>query len=456
MKRKAIALLAAFLVPLALGGCGTTKTAPSVGAKVWDPFDSQYVEEPALGLVPTKLSWTLDVSSFKTHHASDAGIFTLSRDGRLAAVDPATGSPQWDVSLPPLAGTASADELSGLSPIQMSGQKLLVLERRITTPKDPSLDIASQFDVFDAATGKFLWTRVGSRLLMPKKISDDLLAFDLNTGRPDNVVAYAGLEAVDAATGEVRWTTSGLDLCERRGSLLLCINDATEDDGEVVAIDSQSGKQTWSAKLPHVTIDPESFVPGPLPFTARVGDTIYVSLRPDSLSALDAQTGAVKWTANPGGDGVARLDALDAEHILLRVRDGSTSTLVSVKVSDGTTDFFRRDTGPRGRTEAADLATLVVGDQFFVVVTDVEGSIRMLDRSGKPVGKKAADCFPRSEVRGDTYFCVGEKGLTLYSLPELKPRGAIATETPSYVGAYRVNGSWFVAHGKSVEGLATN
>ncbi len=453
MKKFGVAMCGFALI--AVSGCragsAQRQLTPSVKTKVWDRTTAQLVEESALGLVPEKQRWIIDLAQFKTYDVSEAGIFALTKSGQVKRFDPATGSPTWDMSAPLLAGTAPEKSFDFVKAIQIDNLSLLALTREIETPEDRSIESARQIDMFNAETGEFLWTRVGSNLDAPIKISHDQIAFDLYFARKSEDNSLPGFEAVDPLTGEFRWTKKHIYACDTRRNFQVC---ETEKDGEVVLIDPQNGKQLWSAMLPKEPNDPSSLDPGPVRFDVAIGNTLYVSLRPYSLSALDIATGKIKWTVNPGVGQIRFAYPLDAAHILLGAENGANLRLVSIASVDGAEQGFYNGTGGVGtKPRDTELSFVVVQNQSYFVLRNSDGSLRVLDTAGKEVAKAATDCRFRSELHGDTYFCTEAKGITLFSIPGLQARGLISEVTDSFFGAYRADGNWFLQQGESVRGF---
>ncbi|MFD7639271.1 PQQ-binding-like beta-propeller repeat protein [Kitasatospora sp. NPDC059795] len=203
----------------------------------------------------------------------------------LAALDGATGTPKWAVSLPAALG-------DGNRPV----------------------DVAAAGDTVYVSAGR-------------QASTDD----DTYTGV---------LAAFDVANGDPRWKTSGTDLCNvlipPTGHRLLAASAVSKPDGQVVVLDAAAkGARGWQQAVPHgkwyfqngpamtcwaggrfvfgvdriVAVDPETGkqawdlkpddqpdVRFGTPFASPDGATVYIPVGQD-LCALDAADGRVKWVA---------------------------------------------------------------------------------------------------------------------------------------------------------------
>lgn len=159
----------------------------------------------------------------------------------------------------------------------------------------------------DAGTGTFRWSaRVGDGGLVatggfPVAVAGAVVYVDAH-----------GISAFDAATGHPRWVTStgtspAVDPALSSYSMPV-VSDGTVfvggDDGAVYALDAATGAVRWSSATFAVggSAGGASLVPGlgPTSSVTVAGGVVYAAGRDGVLHALDVATGAVRWTAPIG------------------------------------------------------------------------------------------------------------------------------------------------------------
>ncbi|MEU3662165.1 serine/threonine-protein kinase [Streptomyces sp. NPDC032940] len=212
-----------------------------------------------------------------------AGVLCLTVLGGLASL-------QWAGGSGPAGKTAVAQEASGGfgaweteaagggMPQCSYGAGALVCGR-------PGVVLA-----LDPADGRTLWRHDvgGTTRSEPPVVSGGLVQPSLDL--------IGDLEALDPATGEVRWhvDSPGYSGLRRAGDMLLL----TMADGMVTGVDSASGETRWSHRIAGQTVPY---------FTSFAGDPdAYASTVSDDgsrtrVTAVDAATGDVRWDAGLEG-----------------------------------------------------------------------------------------------------------------------------------------------------------
>jgi outer membrane protein assembly factor BamB len=275
-------------------------------------------------------------------------VFAASGEGRIHALDLKTGQEHWatdigaNVSASPLlmAGFVIVGDENGtvhaLKATDGTPGWTATVDGAITgSPAAVGDDVivatmGTHAYRLEAATGKQIWsTDVGGETTRSVTVDDDtaylglggeLLAIGLddgkehwrttvgqsgNVGTPtiagDLVYAAtglggepadAGVAAIDAATGEIRWQYASP---ERVVIYTPAVVDGRAyvlgHDRRVVAMEAATGKQLWTKDFEH---DLEA-----LP--SIVGDTLYVVGNDGPAAALDAATGDERWSVDISG-----------------------------------------------------------------------------------------------------------------------------------------------------------
>jgi outer membrane protein assembly factor BamB len=232
---------------------------------------------------------------------------------------------------------------------------------RFASGGDPALPLAGAGDVvllasggdlfaIDVRTGAERWRSPGLGAVSLAVVGNaayvstgagDAVAFDLATGaerwrRPvpvagtvavaDGVVVVAkagGMEALDAATGEPRWSWSGAGPGPPVPLAVDHVVVLEGDAGELIAIALADGTERWRAPS------------GPSPSPPAGGGAVVVRSGPDEVVAVAADTGRIRWRGGPPGASVATDGTLVAAAVpdRLRVLDADTGE------TDGATDL---------------------------------------------------------------------------------------------------------------------
>ena len=108
-------------------------------------------------------------------------------------------------------------------------------------------------------------------------------------------VVYAGsglgFRALDAATGELLWAVSTMDLVRSAPAVAGGVVYVGSRDRKVYAVDADTGSPVWTVTVGGI-VDAAPVV---------AGGVVYVGAGNGRLYALDAATGASVWTATTGG-----------------------------------------------------------------------------------------------------------------------------------------------------------
>ncbi|HYU86964.1 MAG TPA: PQQ-binding-like beta-propeller repeat protein [Kribbellaceae bacterium] len=248
---------------------------------------------------------------------ADGRVYVGAPDGRLHALDAATGQQLWAKP----ASALSGDWIDS-SPAVGDGIVYIGINRP-----------ASEIWAFDAVTGATRW-RIGASIsnivgsptiagsvVYAATTEDQVLALDAATGariwdaKPNGgngsgfyssptvaggKVFAASLNhrvyALDAATGTVLWSFQ----TGNHNSSTPAVADGTvyfgSRDGNVYAVDAETGVQRW--KVQYGTDILASIQSSP----AVADGTVYVGTNNDRrVIALDAATGALRWSFRAGG-----------------------------------------------------------------------------------------------------------------------------------------------------------
>ncbi|MFJ9458477.1 PQQ-binding-like beta-propeller repeat protein [Kitasatospora sp. NPDC101447] len=259
------------------------------------------------------------------------GLFASGYDGRVRALDPATGAVRWSRVV---GAAAPADGPDGWQLASSGGWPLAAGDGVVcvaSTAGVQVLDAASgepRWEVAAPDWDEFPWRQEpvvgGGRVFAAHGTS--LRCYDAVGGGlcwssdpgASGVLAlaggtvfaggrYGGLLAFDARSGERRWVQEAVDgtgtpPVVERGVVHVLQNGPTVDSATVFALDAATGRVLWQrGRLP---------VAGPL----SVADGAVCLLSGERLVALDAATGETRWTAQvPRGLGRGTSSAAAAD-----------------------------------------------------------------------------------------------------------------------------------------------
>ncbi|MBB5787017.1 carboxypeptidase regulatory-like domain-containing protein [Jiangella mangrovi] len=266
-----------------------------------DPGWSQYqnnatrsgMSGDALAAGTLQPSWTQDADSpvtFASPVIAGGRVFLGSDAGRLAAYDAGSGERLWSFQ----AGDVLRGTPAVAGDLVVSGGGL-----------DGGLV------ALDAATGAQRWSvPTPDRLTVytaPSVVGGVVYAATGPTqDREDTVFA------LDAATGEQLWATdvgTSVFAGPSVGEGLAIVGNA--DDGELIALDAASGEVRWT-----LTREDDYFIGG----ASIVDGTVFVPTTDGdgggSLLAVDAATGTLRWEAGTHGDGQGSTPAVYGDLVI--------------------------------------------------------------------------------------------------------------------------------------------
>ncbi|MCA9680053.1 MAG: PQQ-binding-like beta-propeller repeat protein [Kofleriaceae bacterium] len=199
---------------------------------------------------------------------------------------------------------------------------------------------------------------------------------------------YAGSEggtfwALRAKDGRLRWKRK-LGAVSARPAVDRGFLYVGTDDGLVICLDHQTGKEIWrhatrgAILQPPVMVDvpPAPDAPSKLPQTL-----VIVANEADQISALDAKTGEFRWQYK----GETPDEYTLRGHAGVVIRDGlvfsgfSSGTLVALRVETGSVAWLTSLKGDADRFVDVDATPVVVGDSLYV--TSSAGGLWALDRA---------------------------------------------------------------------------
>jgi outer membrane protein assembly factor BamB len=306
--------------------------------------------------------------------AEDSGVlYAAARDGKVRAIDAATGRTRWD-----------ADTEAELSAGPAAGGGLLVVG---TT--------GGSVIALEAETGKQRW-RVN--------VSGEVLAAPLVAGDRIIVRSVDGrLRALNAADGKEAWmvedivprlTLRGTSPPVRSGDVVLC----GFDSGRVMAVAIGTGDILWQAQVSSPRGRTELERLADIDAAVRVaGDEVYAVGYQGRVAMIALDTGQLWWTRDLSSysgmsvdDSQLYVANSDGEVVALRRRDGGTvwqqtglkrralgtptvhAGAIVVGDFDGYLHWMDRESGrfvarERPGSERIAAAPVVVGDRLFVM-----------------------------------------------------------------------------------------
>lgn len=283
-------------------------------------------------------------------------VFTADRDGRVMAIDAATGKVVWQerdkkrhISGGP--GVGDGKVLVGTSDAHVIAR--------------------------DALSGKKEWiAEVSSEVLAAPVAADGVVAVRTGDGK---------LYALDSETGREKWVFDRtIPTLTLRGTAAPTIHDgmviAGFDNGRMAALDLETGKELWEARLAEPTgrSELERLVDIDVEPVIR-DETIYIDSFQGRVAAVALADGSLEWTRDISS--YTEL-AVDDENVYITDERGYVWALSR---ADGSSVWQQKQFKNRQLT-----GPLRYRD--YVVVGDFEGYLHWLDaRTGDVVGRSRID-----------------------------------------------------------------
>jgi outer membrane protein assembly factor BamB len=406
MKRRHLLLLPLLVATVALSGCGLWNKIFNRGENIQPP--KPLVEFPASLQVQEVWSTSIGDGAGRSGvrlqpTLADGTLYAISTDGKIEALDAATGKSIWEQStrvgdgIWPFRRKKPGPDARYAGGPAVSGSLLVV----------GTLD--GHVYGMDATTGKQLWSaEVDNEVISPPAIdagtvyvrtnSGYVYAFDANTGErkwlndqanmpllslrgngpllaAHGVVMFGtddgNVESLRSDTGAVQWklpVTKGLgrtdiqklndadDTLQLDGSTLY----ATAYHGELVAIDAAQGQLLWNR-----------------PFSSYVG----VGVSDDTLVGVDDDSLVWAFSKNSGGD-LWKQDALQYHWLTAPAIQGQYAVVGGVEGYVHWLDLSDGKLAARVRMSKDAIRARPVVDGDMVYVEDVEGRIPAYRISG--------------------------------------------------------------------------
>ena len=334
---------------------------------------------------PLEVLWTMDLLEPVLDGAVTDGrrIFVAARAGEVHALDLLSGGELWKVVSPSVAPLAVGD---GLVFVQ-SAHALVAL-----AAADGDIRWSIQLD--EALAGPVTWH--AGRLLLP--------------------TAAGELIALHAAHGIVVWRQP-LGSAVRGhpagdgGSVVF----ASLDDGRLVALDMETGRQLWMRALGGGLSDPYAS-----------GGRVYIGSTSNVFYALNAKHGGIDWTWRTGGD-VTGPAGGDQDRIYFASLD---NVIRAVARGSGNQQWRKAlPTRPAGGPVVADQTVVIAG-----IAPELHGF-------GAPNGESIGSYTSENDFAGPPLFRVGapvtEAAVVLVSragvVQALRPRPPLPIEDPEIV-----------------------
>ena len=351
---------------------------------------------------PPTVKWTFHTGGQVLSSAAVEGgvVYVGSTDGKLYALDAATGTMKWKFAT--LARIAS-------SPAVADGLVFFT-----------SYD--SKVHAVDAATGKSRWEfqTGGERRFTAKGLHGSLPAgesmpdpFDMFLSSPavsgGSVVVGSGdgnVYAFDAKSGAVRWKFQTGDVVHASPAIADGVVFIGSWDSYFYALDATTGAEKWRFKTGEDSVNHNQV--GIQSSAAVANGVVYFGCRDSNLYALDAATGTEKWKFNNKGSWVVGSPAVHEGRVYFGTSE--TGMLYSLVAVSGAVVF-----GLDFKHWPTFSSAAVAGNLLYVGSN--EGRLRAVDLGAGRVTWTFRTAASRAEG------------------PRLTHRDG----TPNYAGAYREN-----------------
>lgn len=391
----------------ALSGCATVKGwFRSESEKATDPVPLVELESPASvdEIWSRSLGDGEGLSGTRQRPASDGdAVYAADDEGRLLALDPATGKTRWTVELDPVTGQRGwrvwrkTVPEGGLLSSPGVGEGLVAVVGR-----------SGVLHAVDASDGKEKWTaQVSAEVLAAPLVSNGIVVVRSQDGR---------LSAFDVVTGARRWVAeSSVPSLTIRGAASPVAASgliiAGFDDGKLRAYAAADGRPVWEAVIGEpegrTELDRASDVDAALSVGAGV---IYATSARGVTAAVDLNTGQLLWTREDTGSHVGT--DITADGLLLVDRDG---VFYSLDRATGSA-LWKQDMLLRRQPSS------VVLSGSLAVVGDVEGWLHWVDpqsgqtRARARVGRDPIRAAPLVLVDGTVIAVTIDGRLSAYRL----------------------------------------
>jgi outer membrane protein assembly factor BamB len=388
-------------------GCTTVKNLFKLGKeKPTEPAKLTAIANP----ISVQKLWSTDIgdgedrSWLRLHPVLDGGrLYSLGDDGRVLAIDAATGKKIWQVAAVNVKGEHSRLAFwrshtaeGGVTGGPGSGNGLVVVGGR-----------NGEVVALDAATGDKRWSaKVTSEVLSAPLVLSDRIVVRSNDGR---------VFGFDPADGTRKWVFDrGLPTLTVRGnSAPVAANGAVfvgYDDGTVVALRQEDGLRIWEQAVAEpegrTELDRMADVDGEL--QTGPNEVYAVSFHGQTV-ALMASNGSALWNRDLGGySGIA----MAADRLIISDKDGN---VWAIDRSTGNALWKQNALLHRQLT-----TPVIQGD--YAVVGDLDGYLHWLKLdTGDIVGRvhvEKAELRGTPQISGDgVLFAVTSEGkLAAYKL----------------------------------------
>lgn len=283
-------------------------------------------------------------------------VFVADRDGRVMALDAATGKIVWE--------DRDKKRLISGGPGVGDGKVFVGTSEAEVVARD-------------AATGKKLWiAEVSSEVLAAPRADKGVVLVRTGDGK---------LYALDSNTGVQKWVLDRtIPTLTLRGSAPAVIHEdmvlAGFDNGRLAAMDLATGKDLWEARLaePNGRSDLERLVDIDAEPIIR-GNTAYIDSYQGRVAAVSLSDGSLEWTREMSS---AEDVAVDEDNVYVT---DERSTVWALSRADGSTVWRHKGLRNRKLTGPARYDN-------YVVVGDFEGYLHWLDaKTGELVGRERVD-----------------------------------------------------------------
>jgi|GEM_PF-3382736 len=345
------------------------------------------------------LAWTFDVDEHITSRPAivEGTVYFSTDSERLYALDGATGTLEWSFD----AGFEREEKHVSGSPTVLDGVVYVAYGHWMHD--DDEHDSAGLVTALDAETGEQRWENA--------EFDDRFSTSPMPS--PDGDTLYTGTwsegpYALDAATGEIRWSyegddggsTGGLDrtvpavtddgvfvagsgisrLEPETGELVWNVNvgtarsspavvdgtvyaGTTDDGGVLYAVDADTGETAWTYETD-----------GWMTCSPSVADgTVYVGTRDNRLHAVDADTGTPEWTfeVSPPDetDWITGKPAVVEDTVYVSPWDGAVHGL-DAETGEQLWTFDAGGSARAGPVATVDAVYAGAGDELYALVPD--------------------------------------------------------------------------------------